>query len=100
MSQPTELDEQADKMAQDVEQKRKIAEEWQGIAAKEGVIVDIVFNKNPAYVVDSLLEAAEQLKDGMIAMASQRGRGGVLLGSITRDLIRRSPDPVWVIHPN
>jgi nucleotide-binding universal stress UspA family protein len=87
-------------MEQDVELKWKKAEEWQGIAAKEGVTVDIVFNKKPAYVVDSLLEAAEQLKDGMIAMASQRGRGGVLLGSITRDLIRRSPDPVWVIHPN
>jgi nucleotide-binding universal stress UspA family protein len=87
-------------MEQDVEQKRKKAEEWQGIAAKEGVTVDVVFNKKPAYVVDSLLEAAEQLKDGMIAIASQRGRGAVLLGSITRDLIRRSPDPVWVIHPN
>ncbi len=87
-------------MEQDVEQKRKIAEEWQDVAAKEGITLDIVFNRKPAYVVDSLLEAAEQLKDGMIAMASQRGRGAALLGSITRDLIRRSPDPVWVIHPN
>jgi nucleotide-binding universal stress UspA family protein len=85
-------------MEQDVADKQKTAEEWQGMAANEGVSADIVFDKTTNYVVDSILDAADKMRDGMIAMASQRGRAAVVLGSITRDLIRRSPQPVWVIH--
>jgi nucleotide-binding universal stress UspA family protein len=87
-------------MEQDVAEKHKKGEEWQGIAAKEGISTDIVFNKTTSYVVDSILAAADNMKDGMIAMASQRGKASVVLGSITRELIRRSPEPVWVIHPH
>jgi nucleotide-binding universal stress UspA family protein len=87
-------------MEQDLQAKRKAAEDWRRSAADRGVTVEAVFDDSEAYVADAILQVAEQMNDGMIAMASQRGRAGVVLGSITRELIRRSPDPVWVIHPH
>jgi nucleotide-binding universal stress UspA family protein len=86
-------------MEQDLAVKRSTAAEWTKIASAEAVPLDTVFDDTDNYVVDAILSAAATMKNGMIAMASRRGRAAVLLGSVTRELLRRSPEPVWVLHP-
>ena len=50
-------------------------------------------------VEDSILSWAEK-NPGLIAMAAKSSPiAATLLGSVTRKLIRASPDPVWVLHP-
>jgi nucleotide-binding universal stress UspA family protein len=61
--------------------------------------VEILIDSRPeGSSADAILAEAEKRKC-MIAMAGRSGKSNVLLGSSTRKVIRNSPVPVWVLHP-
>jgi nucleotide-binding universal stress UspA family protein len=68
--------------------------------SQKGVKVEIQFARQSPSTVDAILEFAKGMSSGMIAMASEAGPvGTALLGSVTRQVVRASPWPVWVLHP-
>lgn len=84
---------------QDIKRRKATAEEWRMELTALGVKTGEVINKKGGYAPDSILSYAKKLKSGMIAMASQSGSlAATLLGSVTRQVMRQSPCPLWVVH--
>jgi nucleotide-binding universal stress UspA family protein len=85
----------------DQEKNRKVEEgqDWVKWAEARGVAVDLMVQYQGRSIADSVIEAAEKKSVSMIAITSQRGRASAaLLGSITRQVVRGAPCPVWVMH--
>jgi nucleotide-binding universal stress UspA family protein len=68
-------------------------------AKKVGVRVEVEFDKSRSgSVSDAILKRSKRL-GSMVAMVAQSGAvSAILLGSTTRQVIRASEQPVWVIH--
>lgn len=82
------------------ELRRKEAEKMVEKGKSAGVAVDIVIHT--PQTMSAADSAIRQLKKGylFVALASQSGLlRNAILGSTTRQLIRKSPVPVWVMHP-
>ncbi|MBY0471801.1 universal stress protein [bacterium] len=77
------------------------AKHWIALGKSRGVQVNVLFDRShKVSVVEAILKASEKM-GGMIAMVSQTGNlYSILLGSTTRQVIRQSKQPVWIIHPN
>lgn len=76
------------------------ADEWIAEAQSHEVKVGVVFHASKASVRESVCALTEKLEAPLIAMVSQSEKiDAVLLGSITRQVIRGAECPVWVIHP-
>ncbi|MCM2279723.1 MAG: universal stress protein [Oligoflexia bacterium] len=68
-------------------------------AAGPDVRIDVRIESGPKGITQTTLELAEQEKIDLIAMASQSGPvAAALIGSVTRQLVRVAPCPVWVLH--
>ena len=80
----------------------KQAAEWTRLAERKGVIVKAHVSGKPGYALDEIVRAAKKLgPSGMIAMASQSGAlTSVILGSLTRQVVRSAPCPILVLHPH
>lgn len=77
------------------------ANDWAELAKKAGVKVEILFDRSQGggSVSAAILKQAKK-REAVIAMASHSGPvATVFLGSATRQVIRNSEQPVWVIHP-
>lgn len=85
-----------------IDNDKSLAEDWVRSAKMNGVVTKAHISSKTGYAVDDIVKAAKKLgTSGMIAMASQSGRlSTVLLGSLTRQVLRHSPCPVLVIHPD
>ncbi len=69
-------------------------------ARATGIDVNIKVEHQGAGALDAILELSEGMESGLIAMVSQSSSvKSILLGSITRQVIRHAHCPVWVIHP-
>jgi nucleotide-binding universal stress UspA family protein len=87
-------------LAQDKKEKEKLAETWREEAFRQGVEVEILFHDLPGYPVDAILSNALSQRCGMIALASESGAtAATLLGSMSRQIMRHAPCPVWILHP-
>lgn len=87
-------------MEEQVSLARNKAEEWVKSAKEEGVDCGFVLDERPVSVVQGILAEAKKMPSGIIAMASQTGPvTSVILGSVTRMVVRQAPCPVWTIHP-
>lgn len=87
-------------LVQDGEKKRRTAQIWAKRAEAAGVETEVVFHDQPGFPVDAILSGALQQGCGMIALASESGpTEAALLGSISRQVMRHAPCPVWVLHP-
>lgn len=83
----------------DKKQHRELGKAWMAKANERGVKAELVLDEGTAYVTDGILAAAKKAKADMIAMASHTNLvEAVVLGSVTRQIVRSSPIPVWVIH--
>lgn len=80
---------------------RQVAEEWVQEGRSRGILVKAHVCGKSGYAVDEITKTAKKLgSSGIIAMASQSGRfTSMLLGSLTRQVLRNAPCPVLVIHP-
>jgi nucleotide-binding universal stress UspA family protein len=76
------------------------ASEWAAEAQSQGVTASSYVDLNPATSkVGSIVSLAKK-KPGIIAIASHSGpMKTIFLGSLTREVVRSSPYPVWVLHP-
>jgi nucleotide-binding universal stress UspA family protein len=90
-----------DFLAEDIAKKRELAEKWYQLAKQTGVTVEIVMDEKPGDPVPAILKAAKKQRCSVVALASESGSfSGFVLGSISRQLLRRSTIPVWVVHPH
>lgn len=85
---------------EDVEARKRQAEEWAKLAAQHGVTAKIHFETRVmGSAAESILKYVKK-KPTLIAMASHSGRlASVYLGSTSRRVVRAADVPVWVIHP-
>ena len=66
----------------------------------KGVTCELVMDRKSSFVTDGVLLAAKRKKADLIAMVSSTGKlGSTFLGSVTRQILRQSTVPVWVVHP-
>ena len=75
----------------------------QQIAAKikeEHISVDLIIDTlNSEYIAKSIIERTKFLKSGFIAMASHSEPvSGSLPGSVTRQVVRNTELPIWILH--
>lgn len=80
---------------------RATANAWIGFAARQGVRAKLHLDTRRGRPVDEIAKAAKKLgTKGLIALASQSGElAAVVLGSLTRQLLRAAPCPLLVLHP-
>lgn len=85
---------------QELEARTKNILEWKEEAKLKGVKIDAHIDyQSKQSISQSILTQAKKIK-GLIAMASRSGFVKTMfLGSTTRKIVRNSPFPVWVLHP-
>lgn len=85
---------------QKIDEIHKKTTQWSARASAEQVKIDISIDpKSGSSASEAILKLAKKLP-GIIAMASHSGRiSRLILGSTTREVIRNSNCPVWVVHP-
>jgi len=83
----------------DKEHHAKTARLWIAKADANGVKAEVILDDKPFFVTEGILEKAKKVKADIIAMASHSNLfEATMLGSTTRQVIRSSRLPVWVIH--
>jgi nucleotide-binding universal stress UspA family protein len=84
----------------ELEFRQKDALKWAEEAKLKGVsVTPIIDYKQDGSIASSVLQKLKK-NPGIIAMASTSGpTKTTLLGSTTRKLVRESPYPIWVLHP-
>ncbi|MDR3608578.1 MAG: universal stress protein [Oligoflexia bacterium] len=88
-----------DFVTQDEEKKRRLALRYMAAAEKLGIELEIEFNPGRGGAAQAIVDRARSGKADLIAMASQTSAvPAALIGSVTRQVIRSAPCPVWVLH--
>lgn len=83
-----------------VDEIRHTGQLWIRRAERSGVRAKLHLDTRRGQTVDEIVKAAKRLAGSVIVMASQSGVVGTLLiGSLTRQVLRAAPRPVLVIHP-
>lgn len=76
------------------------ARKWCAQAQEAGVATDFILNDGAGSTVDGILRGAKKSGATLIAMASESGPiASVMLGSISRQVIRSATCPVWTFRP-
>ncbi len=90
------VNEHLEKLAKD---KIALGKKWVQAGKKSGVSVKLVIDNFVSSPATAILDAAQKNKTGMIALAAKSGSmASALLGSVTRQVVRNSSLPVWVIR--
>jgi len=88
-------------LAQEAVRRAQDAAEWQGWAVHEGVKTDLHLDNQPGFLATALEEFTAEKNFDLIAMATQADAvSAVLVGSLTRQMIRHAPCPVWTLRVN
>ena len=86
-------------LEEDVAQRRKVAEVWAEQAKAAGISIEVVFDRSPSFVSRAISKSAKKHKVDLLAVVSSTNEAStLLLGSITRQLFRESPCPIWAFH--
>ncbi|MCB0404297.1 MAG: universal stress protein [Bdellovibrionales bacterium] len=73
-------------------------EEFVSLAKVEGVKATVVVDKKGDGIADAIAKYAKKTHPSLVALTSDTGPvASVLLGSITRAIMRKVPSPVWVL---
>lgn len=82
------------------ERARKHARHWIEIANHHGVAMDFILRSHARSPGDAILSTARKTEAGLIAMQTNSGAfSAALLGSTARQVVRKSPCPVWILKP-
>lgn len=82
-----------------IQHRKEESKKWISKAEGYGVSVEVVIDDQPGDLAESILDHADQHKVGMISMISFANKmDTVLVGSLTRDIIRHAKVPVLVRH--
>jgi nucleotide-binding universal stress UspA family protein len=83
---------------EELQRQERRAHAWARWGNTQGVKVSYWISMESRSVSESLLKATEDSNYSMIAIEAQSGAfSATLLGSITRQVVRHSPCPVWVL---
>ncbi len=85
----------------DFKRTEKMGLNWCKELRNRGISCEFLIDRKSDFVISGILAAAKRNKVGMIAMVSTTGKWGArILGSVTRQVLRESPRPVWIVHPS
>jgi nucleotide-binding universal stress UspA family protein len=89
----------ADLLPQEIKQRTRQADQWAQLARASGVIASYEIERMVTGTVsDAVVEIAKR-RATLVAMAAHSGPlASALLGSVTRQVIRAAPCPVWIVH--
>lgn len=88
-------------LGKELDRQNRRAEAWCRWANHQGVEADFVLHSQGGSISAAVLSLARTRNSGMILMEGQSGPiSAAILGSITRQVIRSAPCPVWVIRFN
>ena len=88
-----------DFLSQHEQEKRTVAERYASLARAKGVSLEVVVTSAHTNVSSLILEQAKKSQAGLIAMGAESGLvSTTLIGSITRQVAREAPCPIWVMH--
>lgn len=83
----------------EVEHKRRRVQLWCKWARKKGIKTNYEIHSEGGDIAEAILNLAEREKSGFIAMEGKSGRiSAALVGSVTRQVLRHSTCPVWVVR--
>ncbi|MCM2321935.1 MAG: universal stress protein [Oligoflexia bacterium] len=81
------------------ESARQQLDRMAAMARAEGVTVQLVLSEKVEPVAEAVLREVRKRRIGLIALEAESGRlSSALLGSVSRQVIRRAPCPVWTIR--
>ncbi len=87
-------------MKEEFKRVENIGKNWCAWLKEEGITCELLMDRKARSVAEGVLSAIRRKKVEMVAMVSTTGKvGALLLGSVTREVLRNSPRPVWVVHP-
>ena len=86
-------------LEKDLESREEELKTWVSKASTKGVKAELIFDKRPSFVTQGVLKAVKQTKSEMVALCSHTGSiGTMMLGSVTRQILREAKCPVWTVH--
>lgn len=88
-------------LSDDIKSREEVLSMLASEARKKGVRVETIVDKNPKTfpASDAILKTARKVKADLIVMSAQASSvQAAILGSITRQVLRDSQCPVWVLH--
>lgn len=86
-------------LSQEEDEKRKVANRYAEIAKKRGVKFNVVIDSSHLSVSALILKKAKNSKASLIALAAESGSvSATFIGSITRQVVREAPCPIWVMR--
>ena len=84
-------------LTQEEERTRKLGARYEALARRKNVPLDVVIDSSHMGISEIILKNAETAS--LIAMAAESGMmKSLLIGSITRQVVRSAPCPVWVMR--
>lgn len=79
--------------------RREIALEWKKWAEDKGVEAEVYLEEKPASIGQAIDDFAKGGQFDIIAMLSEADEASaVVMGSITRQVVRQAPCPVWIMR--
>lgn len=86
-------------LEQDQKAKEDLANKWMSKARAKGVDSEYVTNSPDLGISSAIVDTAKVKNADLIAITNQVGPWkAVLLGSVTKDVLRDATVPVWVLH--
>ena len=86
-------------MGEEVQRRQARLDQWVDVARKQGLQVSGSIYAEGGGIADAILRIAKEENAGMIAMAIQSGPiTSAIIGSVTREVVRRAPCPVWILR--
>jgi nucleotide-binding universal stress UspA family protein len=85
--------------AKEVIRRERRARAWARWAENQGVRCEVILDTEVMNIAESIARIARERKFSWIAMSSHSGAiASMLLGSVTRQVIRSAECPVWVVR--
>lgn len=89
-----------DYLQPDTEARAQHAQKWIDEASRAGVKATLIVDEKLGTTSAGIIAAAKREKVGLIALAARSGPvASAMLGSVSRQVVRRAPIPVWALHP-
>ena len=78
----------------------RLGKDWAQELKKRGFACEVILDRKSSFVTAGILAALKKSKAELVALVSSTGKWRAkLLASTTRQVLRSSPRPVWVVHP-
>jgi nucleotide-binding universal stress UspA family protein len=75
-------------------------EKWASPGRRKGIKIDTAITSDAMNTADAVMNFAKTSGIGLIAMAAESGAvASTVLGSVSRQVVRLSPWPVWILRP-